>query len=212
MPDTIKIYTDGSCLGNPGKGGYAAVLKHNDKVKEISAGYRLTTNNRMEFLAAIEALKSLKKRNLKIELYTDSNLLTQTIEKGWLKSWKAKGWRKSDKKAPENLDLMKQLDEVIQGLDLKIIWIKAHNGHPENERCDELAKEAAYNADLIDEEYEKNNPFSQKEETKANKNSIKSNNKTNFTQVESKLIIQKDDNEIILNKSEIKKLIKLLTE
>lgn len=210
MPDTIKIYTDGSCLGNPGKGGYAAVLKHNDKVKEISAGYRLTTNNRMEFLAAIEALKSLKKRNLKIELYTDSNLLTQTIEKGWLKSWKAKGWRKSDKKAPENLDLMKQLDEVIQGLELKIIWIKAHNGHPENERCDELAKEAAYNADLIDEEYEKNKASIHKEETKANKNSIKT--KTNFTLVESNLIIQKDDKEIILNKSEIKKLIKLVTE
>ncbi len=210
MPDTIKIYTDGSCLGNPGKGGYAAVLKHNDKVKEISAGYRLTTNNRMEFLAAIEALKSLKKRNLKIELYTDSNLLTQTIEKGWLKSWKAKGWRKSDKKAPENLDLLKQLDEVIQGLDLKIIWIKAHNGHPENERCDELAKEAAYNADLIDIEYEKNKPIVQKEETKVSKNSIKT--KTNFTLVESNLIIQKDNKEIILNKSEIKKLIKLLTE
>lgn len=210
MPDTIKIYTDGSCLGNPGKGGYAAVLKHNDKVKEISAGYRLTTNNRMEFLAAIEALKSLKKHNLKIELYTDSNLLTQTIEKGWLKSWKAKGWRKSDKKAPENLDLMKQLDEVIQGLDLKIIWIKAHNGHLENERCDELAKEAAYNADLIDIEYEKNKPIVQKEETKVSKNSIKT--KTNFTLVESNLIIQKDDKEIILNKSEIKKLIKLLTE
>jgi ribonuclease HI len=211
MPNTIKIYTDGSCLGNPGKGGYAAVLKHNDKVKEISAGYRLTTNNRMEFLAAIEALKSLKKRNMKIELYTDSNLLTQTIEKGWLKSWKSKGWRKADKKTPENLDLLKQLDEVIQGLDLKIIWIKAHNGHPENERCDELAKEAAYNADLIDTEYEKNKPFIEKVETKSPDKSNKKS-KTNFELINNKLIIQKDDKEIVLTKTEINKLSKLLTK
>lgn len=156
MSDVIKIYTDGSCLGNPGKGGYAAILKSGNHIKEISQGFRLTTNNRMEFLAAIEALRLIKKRDLKIQLFTDSSLLTNTISKGWIKSWKLKGWKKSDKKTPENLDLIIQLDDVINGLNLEVIWIKAHNGHPENERCDVLAKEAANKATLIDVEYEKN--------------------------------------------------------
>lgn len=213
MTDKIKIYTDGSCLGNPGQGGYAAVLKHNGKEKEIYAGYRHTTNNRMEFLAAIEALKTIKKKEINIELYTDSNLLTQTIEKGWLKSWKSRGWKKADKKALENLDLLKQLDEVLKDLKVKFIWIKAHNGHIENERCDELAKMAAYSPEFIDTEYEKNSGFIPKNtETKIKKESKAIKDKTSFELDGNNLIITKDNQKIVLIKAEITKLTKLLNK
>lgn len=207
MSNTINIYTDGSCLGNPGRGGYAAILMNGDYYKEISQGYRHTTNNRMEFLAAIEALKLIKKKDKKIELYTDSNLLTNTIEKGWLRSWKAKGWKKADKKTPENLDLLIQLDEVISGLNLKVIWIKAHNGHPENERCDELAKNAAGKAKLIDEEYEKINPPQNIPIQKETKSSEKSNNtKTKFEFINDELIITQGRKKLVLNSEEINNL------
>lgn len=156
MSDDIIIYTDGSCLGNPGPGGWAAVLKSGDNRKELSEGYRRTTNNRMEFLAFIEAMNALKTKKRKVKVYSDSNLLVNTINKGWLKSWKAKGWKKSNKEIPQNLDLLKEIDKIINDFSFEINWVKAHDGNEDNERCDELAKLAAENPTKIDHNYENN--------------------------------------------------------
>lgn len=151
----IIIHTDGSSLGNPGPGGWAAVLQSGDHEKEISGGYRKTTNNRMELMAVIEALKTIKKKSMEIDIHTDSNLIVNTINQGWMESWKKKGWKKSNKKPVLNQDLLMILDEQLKGLRVRFHWIKAHAGHPENERCDELAKAAAEKATEIDYEYEK---------------------------------------------------------
>lgn len=155
MPNDIIIYTDGSCLGNPGPGGWAAILKSGDQRKELSEGFRRTTNNRMEFLAFIEALKAIKSKNRKIKIYSDSNLLVQTLNKGWLKSWKSRAWKKSNKKTPENLDLLIEIDELNEKYKPEINWVKAHAGNEENEICDMLAKKAAENPTKIDFQYEK---------------------------------------------------------
>ncbi len=152
--DNIIIHTDGSSLGNPGKSGWAAVLNWRGKTKEISGGYRLSTNNRMELMAVLFALKSLKNNKHKIILHTDSNLIVDTVNKGWMKSWRQGGWKKAKNKPVKNLDLIKELDALLKEYDVDFRWIKAHAGHTENERCDELAKLAAQSGTEVDKYYE----------------------------------------------------------
>ena len=146
MPELTKvtIYTDGSCLGNPGPGGWAAILIHNSSghSKEISGGEPHTTNNRMEITAAIQALRCLT-RAVEIDLYTDSSYLHNAFIKGWLDSWQRRGWRKADKKPVENAELWKELLAETDRHTIHWHHVKAHVGHRYNERCDELAREQA---------------------------------------------------------------------
>ena len=134
----VKIFTDGACSGNPGPGGWGAILKYGNNVKELSGGEKNTTNNRMELTAAIKALEALKEQCL-VTLTTDSKYLADGIEKGWAESWKKNGWKKADKKPALNTDLWERILELFALHTVKIVWVKGHNGHPENERCDELA-------------------------------------------------------------------------
>ena len=138
----VEIYTDGACLGNPGIGGYGAILKYNGHKKEISGGYENTTNNRMEITAVIEALKLLKEP-CDITIYSDSQYVCNAITKGWAKNWEAKGWMRNKKEPALNADLWKKLLELIENHKVELVWVKGHAGHPENERCDALAVEAA---------------------------------------------------------------------
>lgn len=137
----IKIYTDGSCLGNPGPGGYGVVMKYKSHLKELSDGFSLTTNNRMELLAPIIALESLKEP-CHVTLTSDSEYMRQGITK-WIFGWKKKGWVTSNKKPVKNVDLWKRLDAASQRHDIEWCWVKGHAGHIENERCDTLARNAA---------------------------------------------------------------------
>ena len=134
---TVKIYTDGACSGNPGPGGWGALLRYGDHEKELSGGETETTYNRMELMASIMALEALKKR-CKVDLYTDSVYVRDGITK-WLEGWKAKGWRTANKKEVKNQDLWKRLDEAVSRHDVSFHWVKGHAGHPENERADALA-------------------------------------------------------------------------
>lgn len=150
----VEIYTDGACTGNPGKGGYGAVLIYNGNEKRISKGFRKTTNNRMELMAAIEALKLLKE-NCIVDLYSDSKYLTDAINQNWLSSWQKNGWKKYDKKPVLNRDLWEELLLLINKHKVTFIWVKGHNGNPYNEICDTIAVEAYNNSsDNIDETYE----------------------------------------------------------
>lgn len=135
---TVDIYTDGACKGNPGAGGWSAILVFGGKEKELFGGERVTTNNRMELTAAIEGLKALKEP-CKVNLYSDSQYLVNAINKGWLENWKKKGWRKADKSVVLNDNLWKALDELLCTHDVEFIWVRGHDGHVYNERCDELA-------------------------------------------------------------------------
>lgn len=134
----IQIYTDGACSGNPGKGGWGAILVYNNHEKEISGGEESTTNNRMELTAVIEALKLLKEP-CKVILTTDSKYVCDAINKGWLYSWKSNGWKKADKKPALNVDLWEKLLPLLEEHQITFNWVKGHNGHPYNERCDKLA-------------------------------------------------------------------------
>lgn len=134
----IQIYTDGACSGNPGKGGWGAVLVYNGKEKEISGGEDMTTNNRMELTAVIEALSALKEP-CEVTLTTDSKYVCDAINKGWVYSWKSKGWKKADKKPALNVDLWEKLLALLEVHKVEFVWVKGHNGHPYNERCDRLA-------------------------------------------------------------------------
>jgi ribonuclease HI len=134
----IEIYTDGACSGNPGPGGWGAVLRFQGKDKEISGGNPTTTNNQMELQAAIEALRALKEPCV-VDLYTDSQYLRQGITQ-WIHNWKKNGWRTSDKKPVKNQELWVALDELVRAHAIQWHWLKGHAGHPENERCDELAR------------------------------------------------------------------------
>ena len=150
----VQIYTDGACTGNPGKGGFGAVLIYNDVEKEISKGFRKTTNNRMELLAAVEALEILKEP-CEVDLYSDSKYLTDAINKGWLESWVKNGWRKADKKPVLNIDLWERLMHLKDRHCVNFIWVKGHAGNKYNEICDALAVNAYTNAaNYIDENYE----------------------------------------------------------
>ncbi|MBO5443607.1 MAG: ribonuclease HI [Alphaproteobacteria bacterium] len=137
----IEIFTDGACSGNPGKGGWGAILRHKETEKELSGAENETTNNRMELTAVIEALKALKTTCI-ITLYTDSRYVMDGINQ-WLPNWKKNNWKTSNKKSEvKNIDLWQQLDELVQQHEIKWIWVKGHAGHPENERVDKLAREA----------------------------------------------------------------------
>lgn len=135
---TVEMFTDGACSGNPGPGGYGVILKYNGVEKELCGGEELTTNNRMELTAVIEGLKILK-QPCNVSIQTDSKYVVDAITKGWLENWQKNNWRKADKKLVLNVDLWQQLVELLKVHNVKFLWIKGHNGHPENERCDQLA-------------------------------------------------------------------------
>lgn len=135
---TVEIFSDGACSGNPGPGGWGTILRMGEHVKELSGGERHTTNNRMELTAAIEGLSALKYR-CHVILTTDSKYLCDGITKGWAASWRKKGWKKADGKPALNPDLWERLLELTERHDVEFRWVKGHAGHPENERCDELA-------------------------------------------------------------------------
>lgn len=138
----VSIHTDGSCLGNPGPGGWAARLSYNGTVKLLSGGFAITTNNRMEIYAAIMALEALT-RPCEANLYTDSRYVRDAVEKGWLHSWKKKDWKKADKKPVLNRDLWERLDKQLSRHRVRLHWVQAHVGHKENEEVDSLARLAA---------------------------------------------------------------------
>ena len=148
---TIVIYTDGACTGNPGAGGYGAVIIDGDRRQELSAGYRLTTNNRMEMMGAIAALESLKS-NSKVKLHSDSKYIVDAIVKGWAKKWQANGWRRNQKEMAKNPDLWQELLDLCKIHDVEFVWVRGHSGIPENERCDRLAVAAAHQSNLASDE------------------------------------------------------------
>lgn len=137
----ISIYTDGACSGNPGPGGYGIVLLYGDVRKEISAGYKNTTNNRMELLAAITGLENLK-FPCRVKLYSDSKYLVDAVEKGWVKRWRYNNWYRNKTEKALNVDLWKRLLVQLEIHDVQFIWVKGHANNPENNRCDQLAREA----------------------------------------------------------------------
>ena len=150
----IRIFTDGACSGNPGPGGYGAVLVSGIHRKELAKGFRKTTNNRMELLAVIEGLKSLKTRR-RGEVWSDSKYVVEAIEKGWARKWRDNGWRKADKKPALNPDLWQELLALLDMHQVKFLWLRGHDGHPENERADQLAVTALRGPELaIDRVYE----------------------------------------------------------
>ena len=134
----IEIFTDGACSGNPGPGGWGAILRYGTTEKELNGGEPQTTNNRMEMMAAIMAIEAVK-RPCEIHLHTDSEYLRQGITT-WIHSWKARGWKTADKKPVKNVDLWQRLEQAIETHDVHWHWVKGHSGHVENERADELAR------------------------------------------------------------------------
>jgi len=148
----IIIYTDGAAKGNPGPGGYGAVLMHKGRRKELSEGFRLTTNNRMELLAVIVALEALKIEKSKVTIYTDSKYVADAVQQGWVFQWEAKNFKKK-----KNPDLWRRFLQVYPKHQVSFLWVKGHSNIPENERCDELAVKASEgNNLLVDEVYEMN--------------------------------------------------------
>ncbi|MGL5034303.1 MAG: ribonuclease HI [Microcystaceae cyanobacterium] len=152
---SIIIYTDGACIGNPGPGGYGVVLLHNEEREELSGGYRLTTNNRMEMMAAIAGLEALAKAS-SVTLYSDSQYLVDAMTKGWAKRWRANGWKRNAKDMAKNPDLWERLLKLCQHHEVKFIWVRGHSGNKENERCDRLAVAASRSKDLLTDEGYKN--------------------------------------------------------
>ena len=134
----VEIFTDGACSGNPGPGGYGVILRFGEHTKELSGGEHETTNNRMELTGVITGLAALKKP-CEVTLTTDSKYVVDSITKGWVYGWQKKGWIKSDKKPALNVDLWKQLLPLLEKHKVNFVWVKGHAGHPENERCDQLA-------------------------------------------------------------------------
>ena len=135
---TVTIYTDGACTGNPGPGGWGAILEYMGHEKELSGGEQNTTNNRMELTAVIKALQALKEP-CTVELYSDSKYVLDALQKGWAVSWRKKGWIKSDKKPALNPDLWETLLSLVEKHDVRYHWVKGHAANPKNNRCDELA-------------------------------------------------------------------------
>jgi len=151
---TVDIYTDGACSGNPGPGGYGIVLLYNGQRKEFSEGFRKTTNNRMEMLAAIKALEALREK-CNVNLYSDSKYVVDAINKGWAVNWQKNNWMRNKKDKALNPDLWERLLAQINNHNVTFIWVKGHANNVENERCDELARNAITAGDLkIDENYE----------------------------------------------------------
>ncbi len=144
MKKHVELFTDGACSGNPGKGGWGAVLRYGQSERELSGGEKSTTNNRMELTAVIMGLKALKEP-CHVTLTTDSKYVSDGLSKGWARSWQKNGWRKADKKPALNPDLWEELLRLTDIHDVDIVWVKGHAGHPENERCDRLAVKAYEN-------------------------------------------------------------------
>ena len=148
----IRLYTDGAAQGNPGPGGFGVILKYNNHEKELSGGFRLTTNNRMELMAVIIGLEAIKKSGIAVTIYSDSKYVVDSVEKGWI--W---GWQKKNFAKKANADLWQRYILLHQQFKPKFVWIKGHAGHLENERCDQLAVQAAESGKLkIDKWYEEN--------------------------------------------------------
>jgi ribonuclease HI len=148
----IKIFTDGAAQGNPGRGGYGTIMRYGNYEKEFSQGFRLTTNNRMELMAVIVGLEAIKKNGIPITIYSDSQYVVNAVEKGWIWTWEKKKFK--DK---ANVDLWKRYIPLHKKFTPKFVWVKGHAGHIENERCDQLAVQAAESGNLlVDEEYEMN--------------------------------------------------------
>lgn len=146
----VKMYTDGACTGNPGKGGYGVIILEGKSRRELSQGYHYTTNNRMELMAAIAGLQSLEGKR-QVNLFTDSRYLCDAINLGWVKTWQRKGWRKSDKGQVLNPDLWKQLLVLLDQHQVKLEWVQGHAGHKENEKADRLAVAAAKSEILLED-------------------------------------------------------------
>ncbi|MCS6934877.1 MAG: ribonuclease HI [Chitinophagales bacterium] len=148
--ERVEIYTDGASRGNPGPGGYGVILKCGNYEKELSAGYRLTTNNRMELMAVIKGLEALKRPGMEVHIYTDSRYVTEAVEQKWVWNWQRKNFKNK-----KNADLWRRFLELYPRFHITFHWIKGHNEHPYNERCDRLATEAADNHPVqIDDVYE----------------------------------------------------------
>lgn len=156
---SVTIYTDGACRGNPGPGGYGVILIYGAARKELSAGYRWTTNNRMELLALIVALQALKKP-CRADIFSDSQYVLGAYTKKWIAKWKANGWQTSARQPVQNQDLWLQLDQALKSHEPTFHWVKGHAANPLNNRCDELATTAARRASLlVDEAYEALHPY-----------------------------------------------------
>ncbi len=143
----ITIYTDGACSGNPGPGGYGIVLMYNEHKKEVSKGFKLTTNNRMELMAVVDGLSSLKEK-CSVKLYSDSKYVVDAINKGWLNNWVIKNWVRGKNNPVSNVDLWKQLIPLLDKHNIEFIWVKGHANNKYNERCDELARNAITSGNL----------------------------------------------------------------
>ncbi len=152
---TVTIYTDGACIGNPGPGGYGAVLLYGEHRRELSGGFQSTTNNRMEIMAAIAGLKALS-QECDVTLYSDSQYLVDAISKGWAKRWQANDWMRNKKERAVNPDLWEELLALCQRHHVEFKWVRGHAGNAENERCDQLAVQAAHQPNLaLDDGYER---------------------------------------------------------
>lgn len=151
----VTIFSDGACHGNPGPGGYGVILDHGGTRLEKSAGYRLTTNNRMELLGVITGLESLTEP-CDVLIVTDSTYVIHGIDRGWAVGWRSRGWRNANKQPTKNVDLWQRLLDLCERHDVRWEWVRGHAGHPENERCDEMANAAADDVEshVIDEQYE----------------------------------------------------------
>ena len=138
MLTSVDLFTDGACSGNPGPGGWGAILRSGSFEKEISGGEENTTNNRMELMAVIAGLEALN-RKCSVTIYSDSKYFVDAVEKGWAKAWQKNGWKKGDKSPAKNPDLWERLLNLLDNHEIKLVWLKGHAGHPENERCDQMA-------------------------------------------------------------------------
>jgi ribonuclease HI len=147
---TVTIYTDGACSGNPGPGGYGVILKFGDELRELSKGFKQTTNNRMELRAVIAALSALKEP-CRVILYSDSKYIVDAITKGWARRWQKNNWKRNKREYALNPDLWQQLLELLENHSVEFHWVKGHAGHPENELCDRLAVKAAASKNLFDD-------------------------------------------------------------
>ncbi len=148
MKKEVEIFTDGACSGNPGKGGYGAILRYNGRVKELSQGFIKTTNNRMELLSAITALEALKEP-CRVVLTSDSKYLVDSVNLGWIDKWRKNDWYRTKNEKAKNIDLLNRLVAQRERHDVTFVWVKGHAGHPENERCDELATGAIKSGNLL---------------------------------------------------------------
>jgi ribonuclease HI len=149
--DTVEIWTDGACKGNPGPGGWGVLLKRGAVEKTLHGGEALTTNNRMEMMAAIAALEALSNPSV-VTLYSDSQYLINAMEKGWAKKWQANGWKRNAKEMAKNPDLWERLLKLCQEHKVKFIWVRGHSGNTENEKCDRLAVAASRQSNLLSDE------------------------------------------------------------